>query len=516
LSGDDKIVEGIKNQIAAEEEQVSNARKSFALAREYSKGGIMDMALGLDMMSDKVLEKTALLFKNMRDESGLDIFSPKEGDKRAVEEYMKTILKLSDDATKKMMGVIYTSKENINAMNQELKATSDYLTASGKAGGIAEIINTDMADNQINIKETREALEKYVAANDLKIDISLIMRNLEKMPVAVQKLMNEGYESARKDIEDTTLSGMKNVEIISGETGEDQAKRLDDLVKNTHTIEDFIGINKENAEYFLASNDLQRTMADAAIATARSTASILHFVQKIAKGDKVAKTEEEFRDTETYKKTLPNLMAKQLILTDELNTTNKNDAKKREDIQKKLDKVNKDIKSKAGDYSYLTSELAPEALKRSKAAAAEHSKTVGLYKEYSESNRGAEARDVMGAYKQQYGDISPISSEELKQKKDYKASTGGYALLSRGDVVVNAKSMSRGIGGDLGAFSGQVLPDMMRSRAFDTGGMAQAPSIPVTISIGSVNGNPEEFLKSIKPAIEQAFERLYFDKQKRR
>jgi hypothetical protein len=43
-----------------------------------------------------------------------------------------------------------------------------------------------------------------------------------------------------------------------------------------------------------------------------------------------------------------------------------------------------------------------------------------------------------------------------------------------------------------------------------------APSIPVSITIGSVSGNPEEFLRSIKPAIEQAFDRMYYEKQKRR
>jgi hypothetical protein len=109
-----------------------------------------------------------------------------------------------------------------------------------------------------------------------------------------------------------------------------------------------------------------------------------------------------------------------------------------------------------------------------------------------------------------------VTVESVKSNKDYKARTGGYALLSKGDVVVNAKSMSTGIGGDIGAFADTVSAGMskgmgMLGKAYG----AVAPSIPVQISIGSVNGDAEDFLKKIKPAIEQAFERMYYDKQKR-
>ena len=106
------------------------------------------------------------------------------------------------------------------------------------------------------------------------------------------------------------------------------------------------------------------------------------------------------------------------------------------------------------------------------------------------------------------------SRESVTTQKDYKARSGGYALLSKGDVVVNAKNMSSGVGGDLGAFAGTAASDMIRSMPSSSSGVA--PQIPVNINIGSVSGDPEQFLNRIKPAIEQTFERMFYEKQKRR
>ena len=108
----------------------------------------------------------------------------------------------------------------------------------------------------------------------------------------------------------------------------------------------------------------------------------------------------------------------------------------------------------------------------------------------------------------------PTKKRAIPIRRDYQATTGGYALLSKGDVVVNAKNMSSGIGGDIGAFSDKISKGMMG--AVTTATRDMAPSIPVNISIGSIEGDPEEFLRRIKPAIEQSFERMYFDKQRRR
>lgn len=82
-------------------------------------------------------------------------------------------------------------------------------------------------------------------------------------------------------------------------------------------------------------------------------------------------------------------------------------------------------------------------------------------------------------------------------------------LLSRGDVVINADSMAAGMGGNKGQFAQSLLNTLGGAGGNNT------VTVPITLNVGSVNGDVDDLVKKISPAIQQTFERMYYNKQKR-
>ena len=337
----------------------------------------------------------------------------------------------------------------------------------------------------MNMTAIKEGLDKYTESTGS--NTSMIYDMLNKYPLAVQSFLDKGFHNLMSDIEGVTLSELSNMEQITKEGDKEQEKRLDDVVKNTHTIGDFLDINAEYLKKIVATSGAQEVMAGAAMSTARSTGSILNFlIGKWGKTGKMKAEEKKSKEVEDIifnKKMMENLLSK---------TTDKG---MRQLLRYKIMKMEDEIeivsggkKSMVADASFRAEERAQEQIKREKEAEVK--------------KKEAKAQVIPKA-------------EEVKPEGDYKANKGGYAFLSKGDVVVNAKNMSTGVGGDIGSFAGTAASDMMRSFS-SRGDVTSAPTIPVNISIGSISGDPEDFLKAIKPAIEQAFERMYFDKQKRK
>jgi hypothetical protein len=512
-------IDRIKNEISAEEAQLTATQKTYAMAGAAAKSNAQDMAMYLELVSDKVGDKLGNYFKQLREEGGPNIF----GDARAMVEHMKAILPVSDEFAMKMIGTVQTLKAGIGTMASELDKVLPEGKRSQFGNKIQDIITDAMKTGQMDMKMIKDGLEAY--AGDM--DVGRIYDYLDKFPKAVQAFLKEGLSGVTKNVESITIDELGNVEKITGEGAEAQADRLDDLVKNTRTIEDFIGINKENAEYYLAGNDIQKGVALAAIQTARSTSRILDWVAKIGKKQGVeGRTEEEFRKSEDYK-TLGKLMEKEIILRKELKSTPLEDKEKRAKLAARIEGVQGMKRGVAGGNLYQEGELQAQSVERVKAiyetkkklldriatvekkAAETTGDTQALFLE--EANILKQQRD---AYTNKKSYAVDITTEPVKQNKDYRATSGGYALLSKGDVVVNAQGMSGGVGGDLGAFSSKALSQMKTTTSGSTPN--SAPVIPVQITIGSITGDADEILRKIKPAIEQSFERMYFDKQKRK
>lgn len=515
----DEEINELKQLINAEEENMKVTRRQQKTANLAAKSNAQDMVMYLELLSDQVSENLGDLFKSMQAGGAPDIA---RGGRDFVE-FMKSAFGFSEDFAKTMIGTFQASA----ALTKDIvKGLSDIFPEGGEkglGGEVKEIIKDAIDGDRIDMGEIKDNLRLYT--NMSKDQVDVLMKFLDESSGAVLSFFEEG---ADKTLKNMGFLDYKKMEKVAGGKEDDQVKRLDDLVKNTHTIEDFIGINKENAKYFIAGSKPQKVMAQAAIATARNTGTILGFVKDIVRGTKETQTAEEFRESKGYKK-LENLLTREMIL--QYRKSEAKTEKERESINKELEKVDELKRKVAKSNIYLEDELREPALKRAKEVMAKQKEASEDYQQAlsmmtkSTREKGRyfrEGQSIKSQYRKQYGEYMPFSAESVtvesvKANKDYKAKTGGYALLSKGDVVVNAKNMSTGLGGDIGAFAGTVSSDIskgigMLGKAYG----AVAPTIPVQISIGSINGDAEDFLKRIKPAIEQAFERMYYDKQKRR
>jgi hypothetical protein len=517
-------IEKIKQEIKVEEDQISVAQKGFAMASTAAKSNAMNMATYMEMFTDKAGEKVSELFKTAG-KAGLNVFST---DTAAMVEYLKGILPISDEFARTMINTVKTTRVGIGAMSEDINNLVKELPSDKKStfySDISKIIEAGMDGETMKMNDIQKGLDAY--SKDSKVDVSRIQDYLNKFPNAVREMVSVGYDKFVKNMDESTLKEGKLIEQVTGEKDNEQAKRLDDVVKNTRTIEDFIGINKENVQYFLAGNDIQKGIAEAAVATARSTGAILGFVQSIAEksGAKGARTEESFRKSKDYEE-LKKLLEKEMVVKSELGVTSPKDTQRRSDLEKMLTEIETKKKDVAGQNLYQQDELIGAAGAKLKKLYDDKSRLdeqVATLQKKANEQTGMEQEktralifSVQQDFKQRTYGIDLTDTKKVEENKDYKSTTGGYALLSKGDVVVNARNMSAGIGGDFGAFAGTAASDMMRSIGPVNGGNQLPPSIPVQINIGSVSGDPEEFLKRISPAIEQAFERMYYDKQKRK
>jgi hypothetical protein len=553
--GDKKSVAILENEISAEEDQLATLQKTYAMADHAAKSNAMNMAQYLDMLSDKVDSKMSAYFKEMKSQGGLDIFK----DDLAAVTHMVTVLGVSEEFAKKMLGTLQTSRSGILLMGKDVQKMVNNLPDSDKSefkSKFAEIIKSGMKNGTMNMSAIKKGLLGYGKVNST--DVDQIMKYLDAFPNAVQDVVNKGYENLEKNIDNITLTELNNVSKINDEGMTAQNKRLDDLVNNTRTIGDFIGISAENAEYLLSSNDLQKGAAMAAVETAKAAGNILSWLQGTDKEKKLLKDP----DKDIFYKGLKEIGADIRVL--EAGKKETADKGKKEEYQKEIDRLTKNaaqledkLRKKHGSNIggqliksaseaglskarkiFEEKRVAEEAItqKREEAASfkgkGDNIKSEKLAKEADKMQRDFENQKGYLQYSEKKVELflykkadesskkadsgNIINTQPVVPNKDYKASSGGYALLSKGDVVVNANSMSSGIGGDLGAFSGLAAFKMMGSLSPTKSQGSNAPNIPVNINIGSVSGNPEEFLKSIRPAIEQAFDRMYFEKQKRR
>jgi hypothetical protein len=550
---DQAVIANLENEVSAEEDLRSTLQKTFAMADHAAKSNALNMAGYLGMLSKDVGSKLSNYFKEMKKQGSIDIFA----DDEAAVNHMMNVMKVSEEFARKMIGNLQTSREGIKQMGNDVQKMVDNLPDTEKSAfkdKFAEIIKNGMEDGKMNMAAIKKGLLDYGKLNST--DVKQIMTYLDKYPQAVQELVKKGNKNLQENLETVTLTELNNVSKVNDDGMEAQDKRLDDLVNNTKSIEDFIGISAENAKYILSSNDIQKDAAMAAVSTAKTVGSIFSFLQATDKEKALLKDPSK----DIYYKGLKEIGADIKVL--EAGKAETSDVKKQEEYQKEIDRLSKNAahlgdvlkKEHGADIGgQLIGSASDAALDKAKKIfedkrAAEEAITQkrdeatsyrgkGDDKKARKLEKEADAMQKDFAYQKGYlqysmkevelflykknkdttkDDSKMTDTQNVTLNKDYKSSSGGYALLSKGDVVVNARNMSSGISGDLGAFAGTAAANMMSSLSPAKSQGAIAPSIPVNINIGSVSGNPEEFLKSIRPAIEQAFERMYFEKQKRR
>ena len=333
-------------------------------------------------------------------------------------------------------------------------------------------------------------------------------------------------------MEKIAFKGTEGINFTLEDDRKAQLRRQEEIVNNMTTIEDMLGIVKKNKDYFLAGSTPQKAMATAAMATAKTAGSILGAVQRWFRYDKMSnedkkrldegpQTDKEFMTQRGSK--LTDVMT-QMKLQEYRKQTAESDfeAGEAERMLRGLEEQKADLlfgfETIEGNFIPAVDEAARKEITLFEESRARHKERVEekpsvpdplsvLLANKDSSGNAQDATDTMSS---QSIVGSPAILTGAEPVQDFKALTGGVALLSKGDVIVDWTNLSKGIMGEKGDFV-----DFAIGKLKGVGGGSSTVTIPVNISIGSVDGDPEKFLKSIQPAIEQSFERMYYERQKR-
>jgi hypothetical protein len=544
--------------IQAMKAKMEDKRKMRVMAETAIQGGEMSMARMLPTLSEEV---PGTLLDIVKDMSNIDIWDAKD-----IQATLLTLEKttgLSADAFDRM---IIDMRKGV----EDAKAASDYLSQSfskvdmGVKKEVSKLVGSylDVARSGgvVDMDKMRSELGKF--SGKLGMDVDKFMELFQDNARVVESFLKGTTmteQTFRKIVEENVR---KPLEINMGMGVEERDKRIDDMVKNTRTIEDFVGISKENAKYLGARSDLQQMASMAAIEGTRKLGGIFAILQKWFYKNEM--TDEEFKASDKWD-SLIKLSEKQALLTYKLNKAQEDGNKAQEDLlTKQIAAVEEEKKRVAGGKE----ELIPEAAMTGEQRAAENLKERASLISQIQTEKGKEnvdegklnelqkkirdtyavetftAPEEMGWLDTLIYDIvrnpgkyvknsaltlgtvgglasapaiatADITKNMMKkdkapeQVKDFLAESGGYVNVSKGDLVVDSNSLAKGMAKEKGMLAGTLINKM--------GGFeGTTVTVPISLQIGSVNGDVDDLVKKITPAIEQSFNRMFFEQQKRK
>jgi len=526
-------------------EQEKNDKKRARINIEaYAKGDIQALATGLDYMTDKTADYLITALKKVGVDDIFDtdnllakseILAQSAGvPKEALTKLLETGRVVLDDAKK--------SAEFIGDKFEKIPKESSDKLKEVMSGFMLSIKKGDVIDED----QMRSTLKDFVSnGGELGMDIEDFIDQFKKNAFALDAAVSGVHlnaEDMRKYAEELFRTG---VSFKSGAA--DQGKRIDELVKNTATFEDFIGIGKENMKYMAAmagGGKLQDMANEAAMVTAQRVGGIFGLLQKWATGKPESfVTDEEYMKKggdydklvaaskaqtllqkklydlqEKYEKTVS--PAEKKILGEQIDQT-KEQIKEQENTKNVLSKDRFDLASGAvlkgaqeaqGDIETKTkledrkSELEAK-LKGGKLSEAESGSARA---EIAETNRKLD--DLNKAI-----DTIPVASEKVKgpiksapvAEGDFEALTGGMTNVSKGDMVIDSDSLAKGLSGSKGQFASKLIPDT---------GSAVGSNVVVHMTFGDLHEihDVDGFLKEVGPAMKQLVAREIFETKKRK
>jgi hypothetical protein len=510
-TGDKEEASRLQKQIKVRQKEVDTNRRLLTDWESAYNSAITGQVQNLAQHMGKFAKHTSeLIGENMKEmkKRGIDIF---KGEDAVIVLQLKQALKLSEEQARVQLNLIRNSKNAIDEINSSLGESVASLSDE-KRKGVANILDKYISGERKGMDNLREDLKTYTRNANISLNLEEVMTEFERFPVAVKKLMEKGRAAATAEAETTAFESLKPINMTLENDMSEQQKRQEDLVKNMHTIEEMLGITKENAKYFLAGSEPQKAIAKATISTSMKAGAILGTVQKwfrFATGDKGAakgpKTEEEFMATRGRE--VERMLANEMRLKKEIGeeSDDKRKAMLKDELGALKQERNKSLKGFETLLMPLTENARKTLMEEERKRSERNRINATVHKRMAEKTVSIE--DLMGSP----GGINAAGAVAAQpiQVQDFKASSDGIAMLSRGDVVVDGNKFSKGIMGERGEFINTALNKIKGNGAMNT------VTIPVNISIGSVNGDPEQFLRSIQPAIEQSFERMFYEKQKR-
>ena len=251
------------------------------LQESIRTGDITAMSGQLDVLSDEVLKSAAKVMNNL----GVDFFENKAAAYAILQDKMGWGIDTVNKAMKRSNVVLTMMDDQFGTF---AKTMSDN-TKANKLKTLAQQVSTFFNDPQLSPFTSMEKMIQDVeselsgmelSSNEVNDAISLIKEG----GTVFSKFVNEVGEASEKGAKGLSSKLMKALAttagvVTPGSKGADLPnKRLEELVKQTTPLADYLEIGKENVKYALASSDLQSSIALAAAKTAMNTSGILKTV----------------------------------------------------------------------------------------------------------------------------------------------------------------------------------------------------------------------------------------------
>jgi hypothetical protein len=531
--------------IAAKEDAINAKQKVKIMTAMYAKANEMGMAAGLEYLSE---EGPAAVLTALDSVGQIDLFDPNNFEAAA-----RAASKISGMNKETLLGVVTSmnmalgkARESAAALNNELKDVGPDALKSVK----------DIVGTYIDAAKGGKAIDFDKLTGDLKTYLSDskiggLIDQIKTNGYLVQEVLNGAamneatFKKAAKEQIAKPLLAMSGIGV------DQRDKRIEELVKNTVSLDDIVGISKENATYLVAISDPMRAMANFAFATAQGVGNIYGLLAHW--GDKSYKTNDQFLATDKGKSLTEAVEAWQYASARLEDAKQRGDKESQNKFQQQVNKFQDSIDILSKDRTDIVPQIKmltqESAAKRANSDIGRldnisrltedvpilQSKKVDLQKTgESTPQTVSEIAKIDAAISENKKQIALLKSQELAQSifegssfsslpagppiqtgpapssvaHDFMAMTAGYQNIKKGDLVIDSGSLAKGIS----AGSGQLIGKMGASA--NTG--ATTVTVPITLSVGSVNGDVDDMLKKITPAIEQSFTRMFFDRQKRK
>jgi len=511
--------------IAAKEDAIKSEEKVKIMTEMYSKANEMGMAAGLEYLSE---EGPAAVLSALNSVGQIDLFDPNNFEAAA-----RAASKISGMNKETLLGVVTSmnmalvkARESAATLKNELKDVGPDAMKSVK----------DIVGTYIDAARGGKAIDFDKLTGDLKTYLSD-----DKIGGLIDQIKTNGYlveavlsgaamnEATFKKVAEEKIA--KPILSMSGIGVDERDKRIDELVKNTVSLDDIVGISKENATYLVAISDPMRAMANFSFATAQGVGKIYGLLAHW--GDTSYQNNEQYAATGEGKyltKSIEDMQYTSMRLED---AKQRGDKESQNKFQKQLDVLNSNI-------AYLTKdrpEIVPQLKVATQEKAAKRAKgeiqqiqSISDFKDdiadlmaKKATKVGIEAAFIdteIAKIQDKISNLEFVSGNKTNYQgpqigpapsgvaHDFMAMTAGYQNIKKGDLVIDSGSLAKGIS----AGSGQLIGKMGASASSG----ATTVTVPITLSVGSVNGDVDDMLKKITPAIEQSFTRMFFDRQKRK
>ena len=520
------------------------------------------MASVFDVLSDKISE---VAFDYMRN-TNVDPFE----DILASEKVLQQVFNWDKDMANKVMkqaAVIMDGlRGNVDNFTDSMKAVAGRFEMTELKKNMDDFYagNRDVYKSQEDMIADAEKKFKEMGIGGKELDTALLVFSQGgSLFFDMLEDIKQGTFDLKKAEDYALKVSAKQAPVIETEMAD---KQLDELIKQTTPLADYLEIGKEGAMYTLAGSDLQRNISLGVTATARYAGDIFKWMTRherkatkfelstyeknVAMREHLSKASEMYAaagdtagvesvkdelDTaikyiETFESTFKGSSSEMKAIVNKVSRDDKLLSGNRyaENIRKIIE-IDKELAEKSGQQLSDEEKLALKTKKAGLLFASKHRLSqirpdYSLYDQPPPKLAHAEPADAEPAdvkpvtgllefFKVFKDKSEPADVKPVKVSKDKSVTKGGVLLAETGDLVVSNRNQAKGVDGNRGQMFNSAQ-SIIRTKGGGGGSSFSIGNISLSFN-APLNGKPEDYKKVFVQAVTDIVnKRLYEDKMK--